>query len=197
MDCQGRLRQVAIGLHSYHDTYGVFPLAAGCKTPGDKPNKSLPVEKRFSWMATILPFCGGGGLNPLSEADFSKAWDTGSNLDWTLWHTPGEKEVGYREPPRTRRPNTVFFCHCPLRKIEVAPDVPDCTHYVGIAGVGSDAALLPKEDRRAGFFGYDRVIRQQDIEDWLSTTLAVIETCSSIGPWVSGGTATVRPFDPS
>jgi hypothetical protein len=75
--------------------------------------------------------------------------------------------------------------------------MPALTHYVGIAGVGAHAADLPANDPRAGFFGYSRTIKLQDITDGTSYTLVAIETASDNGPWAAGGAATVRGLDPA
>jgi hypothetical protein len=68
------------------------------------------------------------------------------------------------------------------------------THYVGVAGVGLDAATLPSSDPRAGYFGYDRRITKKDVHDGTSNTILVVETGSSLGPWAAGST-TVRGLD--
>lgn len=70
------------------------------------------------------------------------------------------------------------------------------TSYVGVAGIGQDAAALPLGDKRCGFFGYERKIRMpDDIKDGTSHTLVVIETGRDNGPWARGGSATVRGLD--
>src|SRR5207247_709057 len=67
------------------------------------------------------------------------------------------------------------------------------THFVGMAGVGPDAPTLPKEDPRAGIFGYDRQIKVEDIKDGVSNTIYMIQTDPvTAGPWIAGGGATVR-----
>jgi prepilin-type processing-associated H-X9-DG protein len=71
------------------------------------------------------------------------------------------------------------------------------TSYVGIAGVGVDAAHYPRTDIRAGFFGYDRVLRTIDITSGAGATMMVVETTQDNGPWLAGGPPTVRGLDPS
>jgi len=71
------------------------------------------------------------------------------------------------------------------------------TNYVGLTGIGPDAALLPKESPRAGVFGYERTISSKDITDGTSTTLLAVETAVDNGPWAAGGSATVRFVDPN
>ena len=68
------------------------------------------------------------------------------------------------------------------------------THYVGVAGVGKDAAQLPADDPRAGVFGYGRQTRQQDLVRGGAHTIAVLGVQDQCGPWAQGGPATVRPL---
>ena len=44
----------------------------------------------------------------------------------------------------------------------LGPELPSPTHYLGVAGLGEDAPLLPLTDPRAGFFGYDRKVSTLD-----------------------------------
>lgn len=165
--CPSNLRQGGMGLHVYHDINENFPA-------GTIPNKALPPEKRLSWIAELLPFIECGSIS--GELDLAKAWDDATN----------QKAVARRVRP--------FYCGSSPNRDE--PGKPSLTHYVGIAGVGKDAALLPKNDPRAGFFGYDRVITMTNLTDGSSTTLMVVETMSKNGPWAAGGAATVRGLDP-
>src|SRR5262245_18557843 len=67
-------------------------------------------------------------------------------------------------------------------------------HYVGIAGIGPDAAeYSDKNDEHAGLrgvFGYDRSTPLSDIRD--HTILMVEVPATHAGPWLAGGGATVR-----
>jgi Protein of unknown function (DUF1559) len=69
-------------------------------------------------------------------------------------------------------------------------------HYVGLTGVGTDAAGLPVTDPRAGFFGCERTFALEDVKDGTSNTLLAVETASQLGPWAAGGAATARAVDP-
>lgn len=75
-------------------------------------------------------------------------------------------------------------------------DSPTPTHYLGIAGVGKDAATLAKDDPRAGIFGYDRQITFDDVKDGTSYTLMAVEMAWGTGAWTAGGPGTVRGLDP-
>jgi prepilin-type processing-associated H-X9-DG protein len=66
-----------------------------------------------------------------------------------------------------------------------------------MAGLGPDAPVLPSGHPRCGLFGYDRATKPAEITDGLATTMAVIETTSTNGPWIAGGPATLRSVDPA
>ena len=65
------------------------------------------------------------------------------------------------------------------------------SHYVGVAGVGAEAATLPKSHPRAGVFGYDRRTTREDIQDGTSNTLMVVGVQDHPPAWASG-TGSVR-----
>jgi hypothetical protein len=73
---------------------------------------------------------------------------------------------------------------------------PSLTSYIGMAGVGADAATFALEHTQAGVFGYDRRVRVTDITDGSSNTMMIIETATGKGPWAAGGPSTVRGLDP-
>ena len=87
--------------------------------------------------------------------------------------------------------------HCPDWGREVPPNPPYLTAYVGVAGVGADAADLPPDDRRAGAFGHDRRTALADFRDGTSNTLLVLESARDNGPWARGGPATLRGLSPA
>lgn len=65
------------------------------------------------------------------------------------------------------------------------------SHYVGVSGVGADAAELPKSHPRAGVFGYDRRTTREDIQDGTSNTLLMVGVQDHPPAWASG-TGSVR-----
>jgi prepilin-type processing-associated H-X9-DG protein len=142
-------------------------------THGDLPRGTpkeaaqLPVDQRLSWMATLLPYFeqfGGGG----EDLALDKPWNAPEN------------------DPTTKRPVPVFL------NPRLGGQETNQTHYVGMAGVGKDAAKLPANDPKAGIFGYDRATKFQDIRDGASNTIAVIGIEKNPGPWGQGGPSTIR-----
>ncbi len=75
------------------------------------------------------------------------------------------------------------------------PDAPAITCYVGVGGLGANAATLPATAPRAGAFRYDAPTPFEGITDGLSQTLLFGESRNEVGPWLRGGSSTVRALD--
>jgi prepilin-type processing-associated H-X9-DG protein len=155
---------MGLALHNYHDVHGSLPQ-------GTHPNDDLKTEKRLSWLANILPFLDQAVL--YKQIDFDEAWDSDAN-----------KELMKNGIPTLQNPGTI---------VETEPKH-GSTHYVGIAGIGKNAASLPITDKNAGVFGYNRKTRFRDITDGTSNTLMVSEASKSFGAWGAGGVGTIRGF---
>lgn len=173
--CRNNLRQLGLALHNYSDSGGGrFP--AGAVGPAD-----LPPERRIGWLPPVYPYVEQDSL--WKRFDANQPWDAEANRQ-VLHHQvhsflcPALPEAHRRK----REPNDA--------------GQPGLASYLGIGGLGPDAALLPRTSPRAGLFGYDIGTTWNDIKDGTSTTLAVSETVSVV-IWAEGGAATVRVFDPS
>jgi prepilin-type processing-associated H-X9-DG protein len=169
LGCQNNLKQIGLSTWNYAMSYRHFPQAA-------VPNPSLPPERRLSWQVAILPFVEATDqFVHLAKQD---GWDAAANRPFAAF------------------PHYVY--QCPARHPEVDPDsglAP--TTYVGLAGVGTDAATLPEGDPRAGFFGFDRKLTPADIKGGASRLLLAAETSRTTGTWIAAGTPTVRGLDPN
>jgi hypothetical protein len=86
---------------------------------------------------------------------------------------------------------------CPSNPTRTLPGSPQPSHYVGVAGVGLNAAGWGAGYPGNGVFGYDRRTRLEDITDGAGTTMLLIETNRDNGPWTAGGPPTVRGLDPA
>jgi prepilin-type processing-associated H-X9-DG protein len=177
--CANNLRQIGEAIPSYsnhHDHY--FP-------PGTVFNAALKPHERLSWQAAIVPYfaeattvgkkTGKQWEKLAGKIAFKEAWDAPANAG-------------------LRRNVTLFLC--PTFAHEFMQGRVGLTSYVGIAGVGEDAATLPRGDADAGFFGYDRLLRESDISARLDATMTAIETMQENGPWPAGGPLTVRGVPP-
>jgi prepilin-type processing-associated H-X9-DG protein len=166
VECTNNLHQIVLASHNYETQNDHFP-------PATMENPDLPPEKRLSWFVHLLPYIESSPL--YSMLDKKAAWDAAQNHDVvTKSYKP------YLCPPiyEMNRPDLAVTC------------------FVGMTGVGTDAAELPKDSPRAGVFGYDRITKFVDIKDGMSNTIMVMETDKELGPWAAGGAATTRCLDP-
>jgi len=164
--CYNNLKGLALAIANYHECYRRFPTAA-------EENPDLPPEKRLSWIVAIWPFVEAGPL--YSEMDHKKGWDAEENrfaalLQLKLLDCPGCTVL----PPTTKTP----------------------TCYIGITGIGTNAINLPLEDRRAGFFGYDRILKAEGIKNHAGSILMLAETSQLQGSWTAAGWHTARGLIP-
>jgi len=140
-------------------------------------------DDRLSWVVAALPGFDQKrqNLGPLLAAiDRTKPWAADAN----------------QQAAKMR----VLALLCPGNPPDIAADAPAPTQYVGIAGLGADAATLALRPPapappRAGCFRYDAPTPFAAIADGLSQTLLFGERSGDLGPWLRGGPATVRGLD--
>ncbi len=144
--------------------------AHGHYPPAAVPHPDLPPERRLSWLVELDPYIHASKVLP----DRAAAWDA-----------PTNRAIACFRP---------VFTHCSLAGTGVEGDH-DLTSYVGVAGVGPQAATLPITSPQAGIFGYDRTTKKQDLRGGAANTLAIIETAHANGPRAAGGFATVRGIE--
>lgn len=162
---QNNLKQIALAMHNYHDTYRHFPQGA-------RPNVDLSQDKLLSWQVEILPYIDQGNL--YDTIDRAKPWDDPVNKTALSTSIP-------------------VYMH-PSVPLTTAKDGYAVTNYVGIAGIGKDGPTLPVDNPKAGVFAYNRPTRIGDIRDGTSNTMMVIETKTNVGPWGAAGVSTIRPL---
>jgi prepilin-type processing-associated H-X9-DG protein len=140
-------------------------------------------ENRLSWIVSVIP--GIDRTNTpveelLGRIDRTQPWSSEKN-----------------QSAARIRLNVVL---CPENTPQQVPNSPAMTCYVGIAGVGTDAAMLEllpdvPTPNRAGAFRYNAPTPFERIADGLSQTLLIGETNNDPGPWLQGGPSTARGFD--
>ncbi|MBA4187683.1 MAG: hypothetical protein C0467_06645 [Planctomycetaceae bacterium] len=174
MNCQNNLRQIGLGCHNYRDTFQVFPA-------GTHPGTTLPPEQRLSFYVTLLPYleCDPTYGRLMKE----ESWDSDTNREVPdygrrLFKCPDWlNERGYENEANQK---TGYL---------------SVTNYVGIAGLGADAATRGTDSPGIGMFGYDRTLKNGDVKDGLANTMMLIETGYEVGPWLRGGPSTVRGIE--
>ena len=158
-------RRVMAGLGGYQRAEGHFPAGA----VGGSLWKEQ-VQTRLSWIATMLPYLGQRDWH--RQLEFGYSWNSAQNSKVT--RRPLEAVVNPALGPGTTGAGFPV------------------THYVGVAGVGDDAAGLPADHPRAGIFGFGRTTRLEDITDGAGNTIAVLGVGGRLGAWGQGGHPTVR-----
>lgn len=159
---KNNLKQLGLAMHNFADANGRLPS-------GTHPQPKLKPEERLSWMVDILPYID---QQPLArQVDEDKGWEDKSN-EMLKVSIPV-----YLNPSAVNTPRADGF---------------EVTNYVGIAGMGKDAATLPLADKKVGFFGYDRAVKFSDVTDGTSNTMMITDASKEFGPWAQGGTATIR-----
>lgn len=183
MLCQSNMRQIVIACHNYHNDWSRFPNGTVSKA-------DLPPQKRLSWLTHIFPNYMEGGSIFLQ--DRTKSWYDPANCPpRASVRVASDLSAIHEEQLRVQLIGDIRLFFCPINPARNDPSLPCPTHYIGIAGLGDDAAELSLKDRRCGVFGYDRRVTMQDIKDGISTTMALSEVLDG-GPWTAGGQATVR-----
>lgn len=140
----------------------------GALPAGTVAAPNLPVERRLSWQAVIA--------DRLNDAHPPVSWDH-------AWNDPVNDLFVRRRLRDFQNPGVVTL---------TGDDGFPATHFVGVAGVGDDAAQLPISDLRAGIFGDSRRTRLADIRDGVANTWLVLGVQEHLGSWGAGGRSTVR-----
>jgi prepilin-type processing-associated H-X9-DG protein len=149
---------------------------------------AYPPEQRTSFLADLLPYIGRGGLRAQIQ-DRKYPWYAKENLP--------AAETWVAEFLIPTYPPTTWRATHPL----VADGRPvGATNYVGLAGVGLDAARFdsadPEQAKKAGITGYDWGSTEADIKDGLSNTAYLIQAPPGMArPWIAGGGATLVGVD--
>lgn len=146
-----------------------------------RPNP-LPRERRLSWQVDLLPFIG---QDPTAKLfDISAADDDPKNRAgmeerlYTLTCPSSGERSGSGQTVHWKSPGPV-------------------THYVSVAGVGTNAAELNLTNAGAGMFGYEPRWGISNIPDGNSNTMMLFESALDPGHWAKCGPSTIRGIDPT
>ncbi|MBX9581776.1 MAG: DUF1559 domain-containing protein [Gemmataceae bacterium] len=166
-DCLNRVRQVALGLHAYHDAHGRLPGPVAeyhDPTVFTRPGTGQDV----CWPAKLLPHVGEDALAAATRA--------------ALAETPNV----FRSPPHVGLGSAVRLYTCPAdHRLPGPVSEPDgktvgITSYLGVIGTGRGAYVIggrvvtaPGDQR--GMFGSPGGTRLADATDGLSQTLLIGE----------------------
>jgi hypothetical protein len=166
---------------------GRWPPAAFPAGRTAQTRQAQDPQNRISLMAGLLPFLGKEPL--FSRIDLNKNWRDPAN--WMVGKALVPEFLDPNYPDASRQ---VVIAGVPVEF--------GATHFVGIAGVGLDAPLYPRDDpayiAKRGVFGYDKSASMDDVRNGrgLSNTITMIQVPhdgpAGVTPWIAGGGSTVR-----
>lgn len=143
---------------------------------------------RIGWMAGLLPYLGHQGL--FDRLEFKDSWRDPSN-----WLAARTLVLQFLDPS-----------YPDLARFTTVPGLPTdlgATHYVGIAGIGLDAATYDPRDpatrHKRGVLNYEgsaSIAEIQKSRNGLGQTILLIQVphdgVTGVSPWIAGGGATLR-----
>ncbi|HEX3313439.1 MAG TPA: DUF1559 domain-containing protein [Gemmataceae bacterium] len=173
------------GLADRNVEKGAFPPGsfrrAGAGKSADGP------YYRMSWMTSLLPYLGHDGL--FHRLDEKASWR--DPVNWL----PARTMVPQFQDPMY--PDGSRMVSVPGIGVELA-----ATHFVGIAGIGLDAAEYDRNDvstaPKRGVFGYERsaTIAELQRNRGAANTILMVQVphdgLTGVSPWVAGGGSTLR-----
>lgn len=155
--CFNHLKQISLGLHSYHNAHESFPAGAIEWRLGG--NSAL---RQLAWSAFLLPFVEQ--QNVYQRLDLSTPFDSAQNADAAATILD------------------VYLCPTGLRGAELVSGRGP-TDYGGIFGERINSPNNPPK----GILIHDTMIRIADVLDGTSNTLIVAEdTAWGDGQWING-----------
>jgi len=165
MACNNNLRQMGIGLHDYHNTYGCFPpggLEYRWTWDATTNRYKYPNGRQFAWSAFLLPFIEQEPL--YQKIDFNKKFDDAANAEAAAVVI------------------STYICPTVPRSSYLAHGR-GVTDYGGIHGERITSRNTPPK----GTMLYEQAIRIEEISDGTSTTLIVSEDSAwADGQWING-----------
>ena len=142
---------------------------------------------RMSWMTSLLPYLGHESL--FNRLDEKSSWR--DPVNWL----PARTLVPQFQDPMY--PDTSRMVSVPGIGVELA-----ATHFVGIAGVGLDAAEYDRNDistaPKRGVFGYERSATIAELQRGrgVANTILMVQVpydgLTGVSPWIAGGGSTLR-----
>ncbi|MDW8263854.1 MAG: hypothetical protein RMJ52_00825 [Gemmataceae bacterium] len=182
-----RVFELAQGLKaSVEQSKGFPPGTLERRRDDSRLGRPFPPNERVSWMVTLLPYLGPEQAFVYNGINTTVSWRDPDNLALGASLVPM-----FLDPRSPRSTWWVTLPSLPGRRLAA-------THFVGIAGVGLDAADPdfrndPANKDKLGVFSYDQATPITAVpEGRRSTTIVVAQVPPTFKrPWIAGGGATV------
>lgn len=155
-------------------------------TDPDRFNMAYPPDQRLSWMVELLPYLGYEQF--YREIDKTQGWNYETS-DRSNRRVAGRLIAEFLNPSS---PSNSWKAKLQSLKGQSVGS----THFIGLGGIGMNSPYFldtPETAKRLGLFGFDRVVKWEDITDKPEETIFAIQVPSHIQrPWMRGGGATVQ-----
>lgn len=182
---QSRIHELAAAARAYAEGHQGFPQGAAPRTiPSSRAGRPYPPDQRVSWMVELLPYLGPDQAALHTRVNREKSWRDLENLESAATLIPQFLDPHYSQD--------TWWVRYPGMLQAVAS-----THFVGISGVGLDAAEYSADDpataNKRGIFNYDHPTRLSEIKDSKSATILMAQVPPTFKrPWLAGGGSTVQ-----
>jgi uncharacterized protein (TIGR03067 family) len=189
-ESSSRIHELAAATQAYLEEKGHFPRGTVARPPDSQRAIDWRPDQRLSWMTQLLPYLANGEFKDI-KPDHTKAWyEEMTNQKAGLTVVPQFVTQIKSDDP------TYFYVPYPNLPTK-GPGKWAVTHFVGMAGIGLDAAEYRADDpataKLRGVFGYDRETTKKEITDGLDQTIVLIQVPPQPkSPWIAGGGSTVR-----
>jgi uncharacterized protein (TIGR03067 family) len=179
---RSRVHDLAAATQKYLSAKGHFPPGALRRAANPERGIDWRPDQRLAWTAELLPFLD----------DEYKEWTLRPELSW---NEGKNLSVARRLIPQlviTQKGTAAHLIRYPGVPVPLTP-----TRWVGVAGIGYDAAEYKANDpavaKKLGVFGYNRTTSEKDISDGKANTILLLMVPNEPqAPWLAGGGSTVR-----
>jgi prepilin-type N-terminal cleavage/methylation domain-containing protein/prepilin-type processing-associated H-X9-DG protein len=175
LKCQNNLKQLGLAVHSYHDTYTVFPFGKGPDYRSSRPG--TPVYPRWSAHSQLLSFIEQQAL--FQSIDFSWPPET-PGMAGVINFMPAWQNPGRQNAAASRAYVPIFLC--PSDPAPPNGDWPGQNNYLVNMGTtfmcdlgDNNPSTVAPQDLNSGPFYYLSHARFADILDGSSTTVLFSE----------------------
>ncbi len=175
LHCRSNLKQIALGLHNYHGSFGIFPSGQYWCRPNTPCNSGPYYSHGWGWSSSLLPYVDQAPL--FNSFDFTVGLRDAPNV--ALLPTPLPL---FQCPSDATRKNTL-----PPSALAFRPERIATSNYCGNGGsfsVSFEAPLVARDENWTnGILGRDSARRLSDITDGASNTILLGEVIHYNFPW--------------